>query len=185
MELNKNPLLLFLTLILYSVSACYFQGAKSTELFEYEYLTCEKSHLIKRHHVNDSIFVDSSFIKNGDILYTYSKTYKVVGEEWFYLSEDQNYLPWFSLDKFQKRDTLFFYRLPLSKFPLQTSTFAIPQRQEIHNNKPVYVFKIEEPNEIPRIKPLEYYFDFDVGVVKIIDNQESEGCKEAQLVVRK
>jgi len=184
MKLCENLLVLLAILLLLTVTSCYAQNPKSVQLFEYKYIDCDKSHEIKRYHLNDSVFVDSSFVRNIKALYTFSKTYKKVGQEWFYKSDDGTYLPWFSLDKYQKGDTLFFYRVPLSKRRLQPAIVAIPQRQEVYNNKTVYVYHVEEPNETPRIKPLEYYFDFDIGVVKIFDNQELEGCKEAQLVLK-
>ena len=51
---------------------------------------------------------------------------------------------------------------------------------EKYNGKIIYVFRIREINDI-LADVVEYYFDFDIGVVKITDKGEPENCRERVL----
>lgn len=167
--IKLSCILLFLNNI-----SCYGQNAKNIT-FKYEG-GCE-THIVNRSYLTDSTFIDSSTIAYfKDKKYFVIDTFKILTNEWFYLSNNK-WVLYFSKEKFDKREKIFWCDTIYKSIPYPPFVTVIPLRIESVKGKNIYVYKIEEQNDVLSTN-VEYYFDFEFGVIKIIDTGLGKGCQE-------
>ncbi len=152
---------------------CYCQNNRQ---IKFQYTGGCDSHFVFRKFLSDSIFVDSSIIENYfKNRITIIDTFKKENFNWYYLNNNQ-WVLYFSKEKFNKREIIYWWGETFGVNPNPPFTKAIPLRSYNENNSDVYVYKVEEINDAYS-HILEYHFEYNYGVIKIFDNSEEKKCQ--------
>lgn len=140
------------------------------ENYQFEFLGgCDK-HIVKRFFLNDSVFIDSTTIIFSNEKAVIVDTFMKNNNTWHYLLNGE-WILYFSKDKFLKKEQVNI----IGKGQAIPSTILIPVRQEMLNNRNVFIYRVQSPHDVIAFIT-EYYFDFDLGVVKILDTSFDPMC---------
>jgi hypothetical protein len=138
------------------------------------------THVVNRSYMADNTFIDSSTITYfKDKKYVVIDTFKVSANEWFY-SNNGRWVLYFSKQKFNTEEQIFWLDQTYGNNLYPSFVTVTPLRIELVEGKSIYVYRIQEPNDV-KANIVEYYFDFDFGIVKIVDTGLEKGCREKVL----
>ena len=139
--------------------------------YQFEFIGgCDK-HIIQRTFLNDSVFVDSATITSLNHKYIIVDTFMRGNNQWHYLLNGE-WLPSFSKNEFLKGEKVLFWG-EMKSIP---ATIATPVRQEVIKGRNIFVYRIQSLYDVEAFVT-EYYFDFDLGVVKITDTGFQPKCR--------
>ena len=126
--------------------------------------------------LSDSTFIDSSIVIEKHQKFTTLDTLKIDLDSWYYLNNGK-WVLFFSKEKFNKMEKIYWWGEGYGTNPNPPFTTATPLQIENSSGKNIYEYNIHEMNADDDD---EYYFDFDVGIVKIIHRSYSEKNKECR-----
>ena len=171
--MSKISLILFILIS----NFCHGQNYKVTS---FKYVGGCDTHVMYRIRLSDSTFIDSTIVitANNHKFITVDSL-KIDSDSWYYLNNGK-WVLFFSKEKFNKMEETYWWGEGYGTNPSPPFTTATPLRIDNSNGKNIYVYKIRAMNENDIT---EYYFDFDIGIVKIVDyGERNKECRTEELI---